>query len=209
MNLKRNERALRVIRMLRRREQRQHKKIDILCRDIVGAHGEFVQKVATLSFVLRFHESLLGLSDLTLILDSAASFMRENLDASGVAIFLAEPKGFDIHFSSNSSSEFAVEKGHFETWFTMPVVQEISRSSRICTLEQMLEMGLQANPAVLKHITAAGVPLGKMGKGVGFVLLYRQAEKPFTAEELSTIAAMAPGLRIAIQKHHGVIENSI
>jgi hypothetical protein len=208
LNLKRNERALRVIRMLRGREQRQHKKIDILCRDIVGAHGEFIQKIATLSFVLRFQESLLGISELTSILDTAAGFIRENLDAAGVAIFLVEPKGFDIHFS-NSTSEFAVEKGNFETWFTSQVVQEISRSSRICTLEQMLQMGLQANPAMLKHITVAAVPLGKMGKGVGFILLYRQAEKPFTGEEFGNICAAAPGLRIAIQKHHAIAENSV
>ncbi|MEN6308625.1 MAG: hypothetical protein ABFD91_12810, partial [Anaerohalosphaeraceae bacterium] len=72
MDLKRNERALRVIRLLRGREQRQHKKIDILCRDIVGAHSEFIEKIATLSFVLRFQESLLGISDLTSILDGAS-----------------------------------------------------------------------------------------------------------------------------------------
>lgn len=208
MDLKRNERALRVIRLLRGREQRQHKKIDILCRDIVGAHGEFVEKIATLSFVLRFQETLLGISDLTSILDGASGFLRDNLSGTGVAIFLVEPKGFDIHFTS-LPEDFSVEKGHFESWFTPQMVQEISRSNHVCTLDHMLQMGMQANPSMLKHLNAAAVPLGKMGKGVGFILLYRQAGRPLTKDELGYVSAAAPGLRVAIQRNHAVIENPI
>ncbi|MEN6307136.1 MAG: hypothetical protein ABFD91_05205, partial [Anaerohalosphaeraceae bacterium] len=140
--------------------------------------------------------------------DGASGFIRDNLSGTGVAIFLVEPKGFDIHFT-NLPEDFSVEKGHFETWFTPQVVQEISRNNQVCTLDQMLQMGLQANPSTIKHLTAAAVPLGKLGKGVGFILLYRQADRPFSKEELGDIAAVSPGLRIAIQKNHAIIENPI
>lgn len=169
-----------------------------MCRDIIGAHAEFVEKVSSLSTLVQFQEHLLGLADSAAILDKSAGFIKKQLSGTAVAIFLVEPKGFDIHFSE-SNAVFLPEKGHFENWFTYPLVQEISRCNQVCTLEKLLEMGLQATPTALKHIAAAAVPLGRMGKGVGFILLYRPIEKSFQTNELAMVASLATTLRIAIQ----------
>jgi GAF domain-containing protein len=180
------------------RQERNNKKADILCRDIVGAHAEFVAKVSSLSTLVQFQEQLLGVADSAAILDKSSGFIKKHLFGTSVAIFLIEPKGFDIHFSEPNTS-FLPEKGYFENWFTYPLVQEISRCNQVCTLEKLLEMGLQATPASLKHITAAAIPLGRMGKGVGLILLYRPAERPFQTGELAAVSSMASVLRIAIE----------
>jgi hypothetical protein len=207
LSIKRNERALRTIRNLRFRQKRYTQKIDILCRDIVGAHGDFVEKLSILTFSLQFQESLLGLTDVPGILNAASEFLRSHLQGTAAAIFMIEPKGgFDIYFAG-SSEQFAIEKGRFENWFNSQVVYEISHSRQICTLEQMLAMGLQAPPKALKHIAVAAIPLGQISKAMGFVLLYRPAELLYTPQELARAAAVMPALRIAIQRIQTGTEN--
>jgi GAF domain-containing protein len=206
--MKRNERALRAIRNLRFRQKCYTQKIDILCHDIVGAHTEFVDKLSILTFSLRFQESLLGAVDLCGILDSTALFLRQNLHGAGSAIFLIEPKGFDIHFAG-AAEQFSIEKGQFEKWFTPQMVYEISHSRQVCSLEQMLAMGLQAPPAALKHLAAVAIPLNQIGRAMGFVLLYRPADNPFTPQELTQAAATVPAIRIAIERIQNTAESRI
>ncbi len=150
----------------------------------------------------------MGVSDSAIILDKSALFIKKHLSDTGTAIFLIEPKGFDIHFSEPEGT-FFVEKGTFETWFTYPLVQEISRCNHICTLEKLLEMGLQATPASLKHVTIAAIPLGRLGKGVGFILLYRHIENLFQTNELSMVSSLAPTLRMAVQNSQALAINSV
>lgn len=202
-----NQRALRAIRGLRLRQKQQGAKIGILCRDIVGAHSEFVLKMSSLSSLVEFQEQLLGISDLAVILDTAAGYIKKFLVDTATAIFLIEPRGFDIHFS-NAQQGAVAEKAHFEHWFTPALVQEISRCNQICTLEKLLEMGLQAAPSALKHITAAAVPIGKMGKGVGFIFVYRPSARPFQPNELSTVLSLASAIRIAIQNSQIALTNA-
>jgi hypothetical protein len=207
LSIRRNTRALRTIRNLRFRQEHYTKKIDILCRDIVGAHSEFIEKLSILTFSLQFQESLLGVTDVSGILGAASQFLRRQLQNTAIAVFMIEPKGcFDIHFGG-SSQEIAVVKNRFENWFTPQVVHEISHSRQICKLEQMLEMGLQASPAALKHISVAAIPLGQIGKTMGFVLFYRPAELLYTPQELARATAVMPALRVAIERIGASSEN--
>jgi hypothetical protein len=199
LSIRRNERALRTIRNLRLRQKRYTQKIDILCRDIVGAHGEFIEKISILTFSHQFQEALLGLTDVSSILDAAIEFLRCHLQDTSSAVFMLEPKGFEIHFAGDSGNSL-IEKKSFNNWFSPQLVNEISHSRQICTLEQLLVMGLQAPPKALKHITAAAIPLGQIGKTMGFVLFYRPAEAMYTPVELAKATAVMPALRIAVQR---------
>ncbi|HOK96590.1 MAG TPA: hypothetical protein PK052_05705 [Anaerohalosphaeraceae bacterium] len=197
MGSRNNRRALKVLRYLRQKHSHQAKQIDILCRDMVGAHREFSVKLATLNFAVSFYESLLGCSDMETLLDTAAGRFRAALNGADAAIFLLSDHGFDVHIANAGLFE-PVEKGQFANWFTPKLVDTISRMNRICWLEQMLRMGLQAPPGVLKTISLAAAPLGQFEKGAGFVLIYRPASMPLQPDELSCVAAVAPGLRKAI-----------
>ena len=55
-----------------------------------------------------------------------------------------------------------------------------------------------ASPSSLKTLSVAAVPLGRLGLGVGFILVYRAIERPLLDEELSRVAAIAPGVREAV-----------
>jgi hypothetical protein len=88
------------------------------------------------------------------------------------------------------------------------MVQQIGQSNCVCTLDEMLQMGLMAPPTAIKTLSAAAVPLGRLGLGVGFILVYRASEHPLLAEELSRVAAIAPGLRETILSFKTASANS-
>ena len=194
---RRNQRALHIIRVLKSRQRNQAQKIDILCRDMVSVHDQFSQKLAQLTFTTSFYEALLGCVGLEESLDCAVNLISNSITQAAAAVFLLEASGFDVHLTRTPVSG-QVEKTHFQSWFTRQMVQQIGQSNRICTLDEMLQMGLMAPPSALRTLSAAAVPLGRLGQGAGFILVYRTAECPLLAEELSRVTAVAPGLRETI-----------
>lgn len=192
-----NKRALKVIRSLHTCQKKQAGKIDVLCRDMVSAHREFSTKLAALSFAASYYESLLGCTDLDDLLDTAVQGIREAVKETDAAIFILSENGFDVHIADTGVAD-PVEKRQFQHWFTRELVNSVSQMNRICSLDQLLRMGLQGSPAVLKTISLAAIPLGRFGQAVGFVLVYRPAHLPLQTEELSRLAAVSTGLREAI-----------
>jgi len=194
---KRNQRALKAIGVLKARQQKQAKQIDVLCRDMVSAHELFSLTLARLTFATSFYESLLGCGEVEEAIDRTLRLIGQNIDQAGAAIFLVEASDFEVHLATSADGG-QVEKANFKTWFNRDIVHQISQTNHICTLNDMLKMGLMAPPSSLKTLSAAAVPLGRLGLGVGFILVYRSAEHPLLAEELSRVAAIAPGLREAL-----------
>ena len=186
-----------MVRSLHSCQKKQAGKIDVLCRDMVSAHREFSTKLAALSFAASYYESLLGCTDLDDLLDTAVQGIREAVKETDAAIFLLSENGFDVHIADTGVAD-PVEKRQFQHWFTRELVNSVSQMNRICSLDQLLRMGLQGSPAVLKTISLAAIPFGRFGQAVGFVLVYRPAHLPLQTEELSRLAAVSTGLREAI-----------
>lgn len=168
---------------------------------MVDAHSQFVLKMAQLNFASAFYETLLAARDVETLMDLAAMVFHKHLKNASTAVFLLDGRGYEIHIGSRNQS--SIEKEVFENWFSPAVAAEISRTNKVCTMQDMLAIGVQANPASLKHIAAIAVPLGQLGCGVGFVLLYRPADMPFDQHEASMASAAASGLRLAITSFRG------
>lgn len=200
MTIRNNQRALKVIRLLRSRQRGVTDKIDILCKDIVAAHSDFSTRLSNLNFAAAFYELLLDCTDLEETLDAAIGGIQAGIEQSDAAIILLADNGFDVHLC-NQGFGGSIEKSQFYNWFTRELVNSISQMNRICTLEQLLRMGMQGPPAIMKTVSAAAVPLGRFGQAVGLVLVYRPANMPLSAEELSRAAAVTTGLRKAILSH--------
>ena len=198
MAIRDNKRALKVIRSLHSYQQTQSGKIDMLCKDMVSAHREFSTKLATVNFVASYYESLLGCTGLDDLLDTAVQCIRRAVKEADAAVFLLSENDFDMHMADTGVAD-PVEKKQFQHWFTREMVQNISQMNRICSSEQLLRMGLQGSPAVLRTISLAAIPLGRFGRAIGFVLVYRPAHRPLRPEELSPLAAVSVGLRQAIE----------
>lgn len=190
-----NQRALKVIRMLRLRHEKQAQQVDILCRDMVSAHREFAVKLARMIDVTGFYENLLNCSNLQETVDAAIGQIERRIPASAGAVCLLEENGFEIRVHGGLGE---IDLSELQTWFTRELVENISLTPRVCSLNQMLRMGLQAPPSILKTISAAAIPLGRQGQGIGFILVVRPASNPLSAEDLSFVSAVSGGLCSAI-----------
>jgi len=92
-----------------------------------------------------------------------------------------------------------VAQAQVENCFTPELVDNICKSNKLCTLDDMFAMGLQGNLIRLSKISAITLPLRRFGSSLGFVLIYRLSQNKLTDEELKNITAVTCGLSRAIQ----------
>jgi len=191
-----DKRALRTIRKLNAIRHKQAQKIDILCNDMVLANKDVIEQLRILTYTVDFYESISGEVDMTVLLDKGARQVRQFVQDCNVAIFLSNSNGFELHMADDTPIE--VDGSKIESYFTEEVVNDICRSNKICSLDDMCKIGLQGNPNVFNNISAAAVPLGRFSEPVGFILICRSAENKLTSGELEKVATITPGLRNAI-----------
>lgn len=198
-----NNRSLRAIRKLNAIRHKQDQKIDILCNDMVLAHKDVIAQLGLLTSTVDFYESITGELDISNLLSKAGRQVRDFAPGSNVGIFLINSNGFELHMADDHPIEFDCTK--IESYFTEEVVNEICRSSKICSIEDMFEIGLQGNPNILSSISGAAVPMGRFSEPIGFILICRSAENKLTAAELGKVATITPGLRNAINACQSMI----
>ncbi len=216
MDHKQQYRRLRLlIRKLNKERKKQMKKIDILCNDLIAAQRDFIKRLDTISFAANFYETIAGTNELSSLILLASKIIKDETADANVAFFLrqadpfrppvGEASNFELHIFE-STQPISLEKQGLENCFTPEVVDNICKSNKICTLDDMFAMGLQGNLTRLNEISAATIPLSQPGpssaKGwltpLGFILIYRSAQNKLTADELNNIAAISPGLSRAI-----------
>jgi hypothetical protein len=218
----RHRRLRLLIRKLNKERKKQAKKTDILCNDFISAQGDFIKRLNTINFTANFYEVILGTTDLSSLLHTAGKLIKEEISDSNVAFFLPEfsfrkesrngipqqPDNFGLHVSESDQpfvpavtqvQAVTLEKQHLENCFNPELVDNICKSNKLCTLDDMFAMGLQGNLIRLSKISAITVPLYRFGTSLGFILIYRLSQNKLTPEELKNISAVACGLSRAIQ----------
>ena len=170
----------------------------------------------------NFYETILGSAELSALILTACRFIKEEIPDANIAFFLRQAENFELHTVENESafaeaSDFAkatpdrtadkptfphdgtvVPQERFENCFTHELVDSICKSNKICTIDDMLTMGLQGSPVGLNKITAATLPLGQPGQPLGFILIYRPSQNELSTDELNKISAITSGLSRAI-----------
>lgn len=197
-NKQRHKRLRLLFRKLNKERKKQAEKIDILCNDLIEAQRDFIKRLNVISFTANFYESIIGTADLSSLFYTAAKLIREQTGDVNIAFFLRKQDSFELRLFE-SDSPIALEKESLENCFTSELVENICKSNKVCTLDSLLTMGLQGNPAILNKISAATIPLDRGGTSPGFILIYRSSENKLTSEELSSIWAVTSGLSRAIE----------
>jgi transcriptional regulator with GAF, ATPase, and Fis domain len=198
LDKQRYKKARRLNRELNRLRHEQDKKINILCNDIVSAHTDFVNQLTNLTFTVNFYESILGRGDLSDLLHTAVELVRSCVPNSSIAVFLVNRNRFELH-AVDENEPIDIDINKLESYFSSEVVGNICRSNKVCSLDDMFEMGLIGNLAELGRISAAAIPLGQPGPAVGFMLIYRSRQNKLTPDELRKVVAVAPALCRAIK----------
>jgi hypothetical protein len=218
---RRNKRLRLLIARLNKERKRQAKQIDILCNDIITVQRDLIKALKVIGFAADFYESIAGLTELNELLCTAGNLIKNQIPDANVAFFLLvgskveEPQAggnldcrqtsFELHiFESDQPIDFPAPGGvdgedrRIENFFTTELVDNIAKSNRICTIEDMLAMGFAGSPCCIEKIAAAGLPLNHRGCSLGFVLLYRASQHPFTCDELKSIDQISTGLSSSI-----------
>jgi hypothetical protein len=196
-----------LIRKLNGERKKQAKKIDILCNDLIAAQRDFIGKLGIISFAANFYESIVGTADLGTLVHTAGKLLNEKIADTNVAFFLRRRDSFEMHMFE-STGPVLMEKEDLENFFTVELVDNICKSNKICTLNDMFAMGLEGNLVRLNKISAATIPLGQLGSSLGFVFICRSSENELTPDELHSITAVAPGLSRAIQSCRVAVGNA-
>ena len=199
MEDKQRHRRLRLlIKKLNKQRKKQAKKIDILCNDFIVAQRDFIKSLKTISFIANFYESIIGITDLNSLLYTVVKLIKEESTEANVTFFLRQADSFELYMFE-SEQPITLEKQHIENSFTPELMDNICKSNKICTLDDMFAMGLQGNLVGLNKICAVTVPLGLPGSSLGFILIYRSSQHKLTADELRNTCAVTSGLSRAIQ----------
>ena len=198
MDDKQRHRRLRLlIKKLNKDRKKQNQKIDILCNDLIAAQRNFIKRLGIISFVGNFYESIIGTTDLNKLLYTAVEFFRaENADVN-VTFFLRQEENYEL-FMFESDRPIAIEKQYIESCFTPELMDSISKSNKLCSLDDMFAMGLQGNLNELNKISAVTIPIGLLDSSLGFILVYRSSENRLNADEIGRISAAISGLSRAI-----------
>lgn len=197
-------RRLRVlIKQLNKGRKKQAQKIDILCNDLIAAQRDFIKRLGVISFVASFCESIVGVADLDSLLAMAVRLIKaENADTN-VTFFLSQgpaAESYRMHMfeSSEPAGYNPGEPGQLESCFVPELVENISKSNKVCHLKDMFAAGLQGNLTELNKISAVTIPLGVFGSSQGFMLVYRSSQDRLTTDEIQKISAITHGLSRAI-----------
>jgi hypothetical protein len=217
---RRNKRLRLLINRLNKERKKQAKQIDILCNDFVAAQKDFIKSLDTIGFAADFYEAIAGLTELNELLFTAGNLIKDQIPDVNVAFFLLalsaveglapssaeglQLDNFELHiFESDLAID--LENRRIENFFTTKLVSDIAKSNRICTIEDMLAMGLAGSPACLEKISTAAIPLSTPASSMGFVLIYRSSRNQLTADELKAIAQITPGLGRSIASCRALI----
>ena len=193
----RHKRLRLLIKKLNKDRKKQNQKIDILCNDLIAAQRNFIKRLGIINFTANFYESIIGTTDLDKLLYTAVEFFKaENTDAN-VTFFLRQEENFELYMFEGGRP-IAIEKQYIESCFTPELMDNISKSNKVCALDDMFAMGLQGNLNELNKISAVTIPLGLLGSSLGFILVYRSSENKLTTDEIDKISAVIGGLSRAI-----------
>jgi len=205
---KQGHRRLRLlIKKLNKKRKKQAKKIDILCNDFIAAQRDFIKSLKTISFMANFYESIIGITDLNSLLSAAVKLIKEKNADADVTFFLRQSDNFELYMFE-SEQPIILEKQHFENCFNSELMNNIYKSNKVCTLNDMFAMGLQGNLIGLNKISVVTLPLGLHSSSLGFILICRSSGNKLTSEEISNLSAATCGLSRAIQSCQATLRSA-
>jgi len=183
---------------LNKQRKQQAGKIDILCNDLISAQRGFIQRLYTIGFAAEFYKSLLGSPDLNHLLARADRMIRQELPGTGVAFYLRQTEGCELH-SFVGEEMFACEQSGPQEHLTAESVEAICKSNKTCTFPEISRLDPTGDFDGLRRFSIVTLPLSDLGRSLGFLLLWRPAPLQVTSEEISRLEPVMCGLSQAIR----------
>lgn len=203
----RHKRVRLLVKKLNKERKKQNMKIDILCNDFISAQRNFIKNLNTINFMANFYESIIGATDLNDLLCTTARLIKAEHADAHITFFLRQAARFEVYMFE-SKKPISFEKKHIENCFNPELMDNIWKSNKVCTLDDMFAMGLHGNLSGLNKISAVTIPLSRFGSSLGFMLICRSSENKWTPDEMSNISAVTGGLCRAIASCQALINTT-
>jgi hypothetical protein len=194
----REQRIRWLVRTLNKARKQQGKKIDILCNDFIAAQRSFIKKLDMIASAADFYESIVGITELQELLDKAKNYIQNVTTGSCIVFFFRNEGGFEKHiFECDADS--TIESRQFIDSITDEAASNICTLNKVCSIEELLTLGLQSNPKILNKLSVATIPLRQMGSSIGFILLYRFGNNRISSTTIDHVSSIVSGLSKAIK----------
>lgn len=194
----RQQRLRSLIHKLNQDRKRQTQKIDLLCRDLINAQRDFIQRLGQVTFVAGFYKSLLGVTDLQDLLDLAGRHLQDLCPNTSVTFFLKQMEGFR-QYRINPVEPWNENAERLEHGFSDALAEAVCRRGKSCDQDDLVGLGFQVNPALLKSLSLMTLPLNTGPRCVGFMLIYRPGSQGLTAVDMMQISRITQGLAQAVE----------
>lgn len=198
MKAEKNIRMRQLVRKLSHIRRQQKKQIDILCNDILAAHGNFINHLKNFRFAADFYENILGINNPDLLAKAVGEFFNNNLNGINTASVFMVSGQPQVHLYATDANLEDIPS-QINPYLTGRMVQMICQTGSICGADELCKMGFFAGPAVLKKISLAAIGLNKAGPAQGMLVIYRSKETPLTGGELAQAASVVGGLCTALK----------
>ncbi len=194
----RHNRLRLLVKRVNKQRKQQASQIDMLCHDLIGAQRSFLHRLQDIGFAAEFYRSLLGCTDVNGVLARAGRIIKEELPGTGVTFFLRQPDGCEVHPCPADESLYSEEQRPHEC-FDPELVENICKRNRACTLDEILDLGADSDPALLSRFSLVTLPLSDLGRSFGFVLIYCPRPQALNMADVRRIVPVMHGLAQAVR----------
>jgi FixJ family two-component response regulator len=167
------------------------RKVDLLCNDLVNAYGELSRQLDTVRTQESFRKYLEQAQDLEQLLCHTMDWMLRQMGYSNVAIWLAADEA-QFQLGAYMKYTIAGDAGLAEAMRAGLVPLTVKEGILHLDGEQT-EAALSAEEMqFLKNQTVLGVNCTYLGEPLAAVIMFRDADKPFTDEDAAVLKLISP-----------------
>ena len=195
----RHERLRLLVKKLNRERKQRGKQIDILCKDLITANRDFVDRLEGVGFAASFYKALLGTSNLRFLLTRATRLIEQELPGVKVSFFLRH-QGPCQWYDLDGIGRPRPAQRRVEDGFDPELAESICKLNKRCTAEDVLGAGLEGNLQLLSEVSMVTLPLNDLGRALGFMLMYRPAPGRLGKDEVHKVGLITCGLSHAIRR---------
>ena len=195
---KRQQRLRTLVHKINQDRKRQSQKIDLLCHDLIDAQRDFIERLGSISFVAGFYKTLLGVTDLDQILDISGRHLHDLWPNASLSFFLKQLEGFR-QYRIGLDDEFDKHAERLEHSFSDTLAETLCRLGKVCDQDDLIGLGLEANPTLLKSLSLMTLPLISGPRCIGFMLIYRPGQNTFSETDRTQVSRVIQGLAQAIE----------
>jgi DNA-binding response OmpR family regulator len=173
------------------------RKVDLLCNDLVTAYGDLSRQLDLVRTTESFRGVIVSSDDLEQMLCHAMDWLLRQIGYSNVAIWLAGP---EPEFQLGAYMKYTIPGE--------PALTEAMRQGLVQVLRRDGMIHLAApeaakilSPTEAKYLNGQallGIHCTYLGESLAEIILFRDGGKPFTADDASTLRAIAPIFAITL-----------